>query len=269
MAVHAQQPEMPDSGIDFGPMGDKPRNKGGVAVLLMLLGVAAIINKFYPFVPEKLLSWPLLLLLLGLYSIVDQMRVKIGSIILVLVGGFFMAHDLFPEFDVKTYTWPVALIVFGIFLLTNKQKGVKGWKRNKSSTDSTAYKPNSVSQKAGLPPAETVNTERVEINMLLSSANKKIVSSKFGGGDINCALGGAEVDLTETQFEGRIRLEVNVLMGGVQLRIPSDWSIQSDVTLIMGGIEDNRVAANHANEVPARTLVLDGTVIMGGVEIIN
>jgi hypothetical protein len=53
------------------------------------------------------------------------------------------------------------------------------------------------------------------------------------------------------------------MMGGIVLRIPEDWAVVSNVTAILGGVDDKTRPLVE----PVGTLVLEGLALMGGIEI--
>ena len=55
-------------------------------------------------------------------------------------------------------------------------------------------------------------------------------------------------------------------MGGIEIYAPSEWSIVSEVTPILGAYIDKR---RPTATVPTKTLFIDGLVLMGGVEVKN
>jgi predicted membrane protein len=60
-------------------------------------------------------------------------------------------------------------------------------------------------------------------------------------------------------------LDVSSVMGGVNIRVPENWTVVSRVSSIMGGYKDNtrRPATDD------HRLALKGTVVMGGLKISN
>jgi hypothetical protein len=54
-------------------------------------------------------------------------------------------------------------------------------------------------------------------------------------------------------------------MGGVEIKVPRDWSISIVGTPTLGGIEDKTIPPMS----PGKRLVIEGSVVMGGVEIGN
>lgn len=89
----------------------------------------------------------------------------------------------------------------------------------------------------------------------------------FVGGEANAFLGGVQLDLRgSTMTEATAVVEVFVMMGGIELFIPSDWVIINEVDVVMGGIEDR---TRRSSAEGAKRLVLQGTVLMGGLNIRN
>jgi predicted membrane protein len=81
-------------------------------------------------------------------------------------------------------------------------------------------------------------------------------------------MGGCEIDLRQAALpEGQpVVVDLFAMWGGIDLRIPGDWSVRNEAMAILGAVEDNRkeVSAN-----PTRQIVIRGTAIMGGIEIKN
>lgn len=107
----------------------------------------------------------------------------------------------------------------------------------------------------------------VDTTSVFGGVHKKIVSKNFKGGDITTFLGGTELDLTQADFTGVIRLDVTQVMGGTKILVPAHWEVRSQVTAIFAGFEDKRQAPAVTN--PEKILILEGTSIFGGIELKN
>jgi len=57
----------------------------------------------------------------------------------------------------------------------------------------------------------------------------------------------------------RVVINVFAMMGGIVLRIPEDWAVVSNVTALLGGVDDKTRPLVE----PVGTLVLEGSAIMG------
>ena len=87
----------------------------------------------------------------------------------------------------------------------------------------------------------------------------------FHGGEATAFMGGVKLDLRDAVIDGsEATIDVTSVMGGVELHIPHNWQVVNHVTPIMGGVEDH----THTNDANKR-LILEGTVLMGGLEIGN
>jgi len=87
----------------------------------------------------------------------------------------------------------------------------------------------------------------------------------FEGADVSAALGGAKLDLSgATVTADTVTVDVFAMMGGIEIRVPRDWDVTSDVVALMGACVDKRSpAATRAG----KHLVVRGYAVMGGVEI--
>jgi hypothetical protein len=54
-------------------------------------------------------------------------------------------------------------------------------------------------------------------------------------------------------------------MGGIEIKVPPDWSVECRATAFLGGVEDKTVPPAQAT----KRLVIEGFVMMGGVEVRN
>jgi hypothetical protein len=89
-------------------------------------------------------------------------------------------------------------------------------------------------------------------------------SKAFKGGSMLAWFGGIEVDLREAELADGARLSVRALCGGVELKTPSSWRIESSVKALAGGV-DVRTPAHDDPDAPV--LTLDGLAILGGVAV--
>jgi len=94
-----------------------------------------------------------------------------------------------------------------------------------------------------------------------------VLSQSFEGGDVTAIMGGQELDLRGARLAGgSASIELFVLCGGVDLRVPEGWRVSVDAVALLGGIEDaTRVPTAEAGG----HLILKGLVLMGGVEVKN
>lgn len=83
---------------------------------------------------------------------------------------------------------------------------------------------------------------------------------------VSVLMGGALLDYRQADHDhGTERLDVLVVMGGLQLVVPRGWNVRVEADVTMGGIRDTRPDASIAERTP--DLVVAGRVVMGGLEI--
>ena len=78
-------------------------------------------------------------------------------------------------------------------------------------------------------------------------------------------FGGSELDFTNADINGVAVCDFMVAFGWMELIVPSNWDVKTEMTAILGGIEDKR--SNTSNTDPNKRLILKGTCMFGGVEI--
>jgi predicted membrane protein len=103
------------------------------------------------------------------------------------------------------------------------------------------------------------------------SASELKPSHAVDRAELFAMMGGVKLDLFETQLiNNTATIHVAALMGGIEICAPSEWIVTSRVVPIMGAFVDKRRPA-AAMPVPeqAKTLIIDGFVLMGGIEVKN
>ena len=101
---------------------------------------------------------------------------------------------------------------------------------------------------------------------VLGGVNRGNNSRAFRGGDLTAVMGGCEIDLRQAAIEGEAVIDVFAMWGGIEIRVPENWSVVGRVTPILGGYEDKTRPPRDAG---TQRLIVRGMVIMGGVEIKN
>ena len=101
---------------------------------------------------------------------------------------------------------------------------------------------------------------------IMGGVKRTNLSKDFRSGEATAVMGGVDIDLRDAVMDrSEAVLDVSSVMGGVQIRVPKDWSVVSHVNTIMGGFKDD---TRHPSNEDHR-LVLKGTVVMGGIKIMN
>ncbi len=117
---------------------------------------------------------------------------------------------------------------------------------------------------AAADPADSHST--VSAVAVLAGINRGSNSKTFRGGDLTAVMGGCQIDLRQASIEGDAVIDVFAMWGGIEIRVPENWSVSGRVTPILGGYEDK---THPVHDATTQRLLVRGFAIMGGVEIKN
>lgn len=266
----------------------RPRRSGKVmaGLLLLAVGVIFLLNNLGYFFPHWLFSWPMFLIILGLFVGFKHNFRNPGGVILILVGSFFLAKKFFYINISWGYIWPVIIIIIGLWMIFGRshrhhfqpREDLEKDAENAANADAagTTY-PNTNYPKLE---AHFENPNRydnisatdddyLDSTSVFGGTKKMVLSKNFKGGEVVTVMGGAEINLLQADIQGRAILDVTQIMGGTKIVVPSDWDIKSsEMVAILGGIDDKRMIQPGGIN-PNKVLVIKGTSILGGIDIRN
>jgi len=101
---------------------------------------------------------------------------------------------------------------------------------------------------------------------ILSGVNRGNNWPAFRGGDLTAVMGGCEIDLRQAAINGDATIDVFAVWGGIEIRVPENWTVAFHVTPILGGVEDKTRPSLGST---AHRLTIRGVVVMGAVEVKN
>ena len=239
-------------------------------VILVCTGAALLLrNTGYFDFPHWIFSWPMILILVGVYSGVKHRFQNNTWLIMFAVGGFFLADRIVPGIRLQPYFWPLLIIGLGLIFLL-KPKGKKllcddddefyNPKKNNSNMNSITME-----QQSGSGFAD--NSETIKVDSVFSGVQRKILSKNFQGGKIAAVFGGADIDLTQADIQGEVVLKLDVVFGGVKLIVPPHWTVYNTIDGVFHGVDDKRKFDASASAMPEKKLLLKGSVVFGGVEV--
>jgi predicted membrane protein len=241
--------------------------------MVFLLGNMGLMNVGY-----VLRFWPVILIAAGALKLVESRDdfAHSSGIFWIVVGGLFLMGSLgvlrvaFRDF------WPVVLIGLGALLLW-RSAFIKPQPRTFNSNpepppvfpaepSSTAGASDWNSQTSSMPPPGSSDSI-ISAMAILGAVQRRINSQDFRGGNLTAFMGGCEIDLRSAGISGVTEpvLDLFAMWGGIEIRVPPDWTVVSHVDPILGGFEDK----THPPKEPTKRLIMRGTVIMGGVEVKN
>ena len=223
---------------------------------LVFAGAGLFLKNMHLGFPEWLFSWQVLLICLGVYfGLKHHFRGPLW-LVLILVGGFSLQPEIFPFINLRVFTWPTILVIMGLFFILRPKKYEphrieSGFEAIKSPVDE---------------PEQVAAGDKLDIVSILGSVKKVVVSKNFRGGEVVSFLGGSDINLSQADISGRVKLETTNIFGGTKIFVPPSWDIQSELVAVFGGVEDKR-DIRSVNIDPSKVLVLEGTCLFGGIEI--
>ncbi|MFN0032528.1 MAG: LiaF transmembrane domain-containing protein [Flavobacteriales bacterium] len=233
---------------------------GGLAVVMA--GVLFLIREInHDLIPEWVFTWQMLVIAVGVVGALKHKFRHIGWIIPILVGVTFLLRDFAPWFQFRNLIWPIAIIAGGLFIIFHRSRRHRkhyehcGSRRYRTAAEEAAFN-------------ASPDEDFIEYNAIFGAVKKNIISKHFRGGEVNAVFGGVEINLMQAELAPGAKLELNAIFGGVKLIVPAHWQVKkSEITAVMGGVEDKRDIHKDILTTEAPILLLDGNAVMGGIEI--
>jgi predicted membrane protein len=186
-----------------------------------------------------------------------------GGVFFMLLGFLFFLGALgIWDFSYSRWVGPAILIWIGVALLMRNQRARPiPPPRDDSPKSDSRFEP-------GMRGVDQYTDSRdfIHATVILGAFNRRCPSQKFRGGDLTAIMGGGKVDLRDAQIqEKEAVLDIFTLMGGLEIQVPSGWTVEPRFTPILGGYQDRTTRVSESNQ----RLVINGTAIMGSVTVFN
>ena len=216
-----------------------------IGCAIALLGVLFTLDNLNIVESEPILRWwPAVLVMIGLRRLLG-----FGTRPQMLAGGLITGAGvllLLASFDMLRFSvwelWPLQLVFFGAWLV------LRGMRRTRESGPQ-------------MEPDDYANAF-----VALGGVVRKMNSSQFRGGEATAFMGGVELDLRNAHAASdTIVIDVLAWWGRIELWVPPDWKVTSEVLPIMAGYEDKTKVQPDAKT----HLIVRGFVVMGGIEVGN
>jgi LiaF transmembrane domain len=186
--------------------------------------------------------WPLLLIGIGIVKVrqpIEDGQRAVGTALL-LVGGLFQLLGILSW----GRAWPLLLVGAGCLLL---------WQAVERPRDPE--------------PARSTSPFVSEL-VLLGGCKRSLRVADFRGGYVTAVLGGIELDLRQCRMASSPAvLDVVAFWGGIDLKVPPEWTVEAKVVPIMGGVEQKSSLSEGPQTGEGPRLVVRGYAVMGGVVI--
>lgn len=260
-----------------------PKNNGKVVagVILLIVGGILLLNQFENLAfPGWIWNWPTWLILLGVWIGAKNNFNKSLWLILVIVGSFNLLDEIAPHMHLDNFFWPVMIIGIGVWIImrrnnssANRNKYAKEWEQkwdwryHASVDEPQPVDPNSPDTPPAPRPGSRFTTDDfIDATSIFGGAKKTVLSKNFRGGDVTNIFGGAEIDLTQADINGRVVIDITQVFGGTKIIVPPHWQVMSNLSAVFAGVDDKRIRQTGSGD-NNKILVLEGVSIFAGVEI--
>ena len=190
--------------------------------------------------------WPAGLVALGmlkLYHASRNGRGWFGGLFFLVVGAWMLIeHVIYIRVDARQI-FPLFLVFIGGYMVW---RGFGGQQRRDRRIDGSNY---------------------FSALAVMGGVGRRSSSPAFEGCDLTAIMGGCEIDLRQASIAPGTQAVIDVfaIWGGMDIKVPEDWTVVTKAIPLMGGIDDKTRAPQTADKV----LVISGMVIMGGVAVKN
>ncbi len=118
------------------------------------------------------------------------------------------------------------------------------------------------------PPFEGNPADYVNSTVVFGEIKNTVISKDFKGGRIASLFGATKLDFTNADINGVVVLDISQAFSETKIRVPRDWRVEADQTLLLATIEDKRIdVAQNINA--SKVLILTGTSLFGVISIKN
>ncbi|MCJ8165432.1 cell wall-active antibiotics response protein [Pontibacter sp. E15-1] len=269
--------QTPDN--NYGGNGQNPqRGMGGkvmAGLLLVTVGMIILASRLHIFFfPYWIFSWPMILIVIGLFIGFRHNFRKSGWLVLVLIGSLFLANDLITGLDMHVFFWPVLLIGIGLWVMLKPRNRYEEFNQNRGPRTPGPGMAGAYDQSSGASNPEGYasdshydTAEVVDSAAILGGVKKNIISKNFRGGEVVSVFGGTELNLSQADLQSPAVLEATQIFGGTSLIVPANWQVKSEVVAILGGVDDKRPLMQSSSYDPNKVLILKGVALFGGLTI--
>lgn len=230
-------------------------------LLLIVVGVFWVLHNTNMIDFQIRVWWPLILIVIGLLHLYHHRRIfDFVSWLLIGLGVIFLltTNNIIDRHEIWKY-WPILLVIVGISIVFNRGRGFAPRYYCKIDLKKGGSEEGDASKAS--------SDDRIDESTIFGSISKKITTKAFKGGSISVVFGGAEIDLRSAQLaEKGAVLDISTIFGGVDIRIPESWVVQTRSSAVLGGVD---AKYSNTEENTGKRLVINASAVFGGVDIKN
>jgi predicted membrane protein len=216
-------------------------------LMVIVVGVLFTLDNLNVIDADQYLQyWPAALVVIGLLKLYHAGRDGhgwFGGVFFVVLGAWMLAERVvYIRIDARQ-AWPTVLVFLGSYLVW---RGFGGSARRR--------------------PVDAHS--RFSALAIMGGVARRSNSPTFEGADLTAIMGGCEIDLRQASIAPGTEAVIDVFAfwGGIEIKVPEDWTVNTRAFPIMGGVEDKTRTPPGGTD---KRLVIRGIVVMGGVEVKN
>jgi predicted membrane protein len=237
--------------------------KFAAGVIIVAVGVALLLRNVGFLLPRWLFTWPMILILVGIYTGFKHNFKNNSWLIVTGIGAFFLIQKFIPSLHLEPLFWPLIIIAIGVMYMLNPGKKVgTNWKQidnDDKSNVADSWQPFASNDAVD-------SNDEFSIRSVFSGVKRNIITKNFRRGKITTIFGGAEIDMSQADMTSPSYINIDVAFGGVEIVVPANWTVQNDIQGVFHGVEDKRYS-NAVVVDPNKVLVLKGNCAFGGIEV--
>lgn len=204
-----------------------------IGVLLLLITTETVeADSFWAVIPA-------FFVILGLWALLRSgFRNLVGPVIVIAIAGAFLLESLRlidPEV-IRTW-WPLFVVLFGALLVIDRLVGPH----------------RSVTTDGSHPDGVTI----------VGTSDRRVHTDRFETADLVAIFGDTSLDLTGSAVDAPpATIDAVAIFGDVEVRVPAEWHVATDVAAVFGTVADRRPGRSSA-VADEPDLVVTGVALFG------
>lgn len=201
---------------------------------------------------------------------VTKIQLVLGEILITLGIIIFLKREY--QVDLKPFLFPVALTGLGLWMILGNRRVKTDRQSDTNSASTPTPTSNSKADEFGGSAAHTSSTpEFLNITAIFAENRQLAQRPTIDGAGIVSVFGNASIDFTPIALHHRDQLEIEIfqLFGTTSITIPADWSVESQVTCILGEIRQRKVEGRSFSSNNTPVVTLKGQSVLGSITIIR
>ena len=212
--------------------GSGPRTRVWIGLVLVILGALFLLDNLTDWHFPRETLWPVLLIAFGVMNLVRRGSARWLGAVLTLLGIVFLLDAL----DIVTFhmrdiwrLWPLVLLVIGVRMMLGVRKRRPRRPKRREATPGPG-------------------SDRLDASYIFGSGTQRVTGQSFSEGSATAVFGSAQIDLRYASLAGgEATIDVTVLFGSIELRVPESWEVDVQAAPILGGVEDKRIRPARAD----------------------